>query len=429
MQIDAFWIRRLLKSEKANQKNKLPVRKRLKVLVLAQYFYPDMGGGSTRATNVVEGLLSKSCDVTVVAAFPHYPHGNVPKKYKGKALVTERFDDAKIFRVWIPSIPHSTPLKRIILHFCFVFSSLFALPFIGKTDVVWGANPNLFCFFPSLVYGVIKHVPVVRNVDDLWPEVFYELGYVQSKFARKTLDFLAWLSYAVPSAVTPISAGYKRSIVAKYGISPDKIHVIEVGIKIAKPLSTKRDSKGTFIAMYSGVLGLGYDFNVVLEAARLLNKNEDIAFMIRGVGEKAPTLKKAIDKSGLRNVILDTRFLPKDELVTLLESADVFVLPMGGTSFVDLGLPTKVFEYQSFGKPIICVSDGEPARYVESTKSGLIVKPNDAGGLAEKIVRLFKDRSTGAELGMNGREYVSEHLTSAKIGERMHDVFVLVRRE
>ena len=53
------------------------MRNRLNVLVLAQYFPPDMGGGSTRASNVVKGLLSKGCEVKVVAAFPHYPHGNV----------------------------------------------------------------------------------------------------------------------------------------------------------------------------------------------------------------------------------------------------------------------------------------------------------------------------------------------------------------
>ena len=61
----------------------------LKVLVLAQYFSPDMGGGSTRATNVVKGLLSKGCGVTVVAAFPHYPHGKVSNEYRGKAGIYE----------------------------------------------------------------------------------------------------------------------------------------------------------------------------------------------------------------------------------------------------------------------------------------------------------------------------------------------------
>jgi colanic acid biosynthesis glycosyl transferase WcaI len=400
------------------------MNKSFNVLVLAQYFSPDMGGGSTRASNVVKGLLSNGCDVSVVAAFPHYPHGKVSSKYKRKAIVPERFVSAKVFRVWIPALPHSNPLNRIILHLCFVFSSLFALPFVGKTDVVWGANPNLFSFFPSFIYGAVKRKPIVRNVDDLWPEVFYELGYVKPKFARKVLDFLAWLSYTVPAAITPISMGYKRSIVAKYGVSPDKIYVIEVGVEDVKPLSVYGNSKDKFVIMYSGVLGLGYDFEVILEAARFLDKNDHIVFVIRGVGEMVPRLKKAISEFGLRNVILDTRFLPRDELVALLSSADVFVLPMLSMSFVDLGLPTKIFEYQSYGKPIICVSSGEPARYIKSTKSGLIVKPNDGRGFADAVVRLYTDRPIGAEFGLNGREYVSKYLTSEKLGERMYNVLL-----
>jgi colanic acid biosynthesis glycosyl transferase WcaI len=399
------------------------MHKRLKVLVLAQYFSPDMGGGSTRASNVVKGLISNDCDVTVVAAFPHYPYGKVPIKYKRKAIVPEEFGGARVFRVWIPALPHSNALNRIVLHLCFVFSSLFALPFVDKTDVVWGANPNFFSFFPSFVYGIVKHVPIVRNVDDLWPEVFYELGYVKSKFARKILDFLAWLSYSVPAAVTSISEGYKRIIITKYAISPNKIHVIEVGVEDIKPLSTCGNAQDQFVVMYSGVLGLGYDFEVVLEAARFLGKNRDVVFVIRGVGEMAPKLKKAISERGLRNVVLDTRFLPKDELITLLSSANVFLLPMADMTFVDLGLPTKVFEYQAYGKPILCVSGGEPARYIYSTKSGLIVKPKDANGLVEAIITLYKDAKSGTRLGLNGRKYVLEHLTTKKIGDRMYRLF------
>lgn len=395
----------------------------MRILVLAQYFPPDMGGGSTRASNVVNGLLNKGCEVTVVAAFPHYPDGKVPSQYKRKAIIPERFGAAKVFRVWIPALAHSSPLKRVILHFCFVVSSLFALPFVGKIDVVWGANPNLFSFFPSFVYGVARRVPIVRNVDDLWPEVFYELGYVKSTISRKLLNFLAWLSYVIPAAITPISMGYKCCIVAKYGVSPEKVHVVEVGVDSVKPSNSDENLKAQFTVMYSGVLGLGYDFDVVLEAALSLSKNENIVFVIRGVGEMASKLKKDISELGLRNVVLDTRFLPKDELVALLGSADVFMLPMADMSFVDLGLPTKVFEYQAYGKPIICVSDGEPAKYVESTKSGLIVKPKDSSRFAETVISLCNDRQLCSELGIKGKEYVSEYLTSQKIGERMYRLF------
>ena len=402
------------------------MNKSLNVLVLAQYFPPDMGGASTRASNVIKGLLKKECKVTVVAAFPHYPKGEVPKQYRHKFITSEIIGGAKVFRVWIPALPHSSALNRIILHLCFCVSSLFALPFVSKVDVVWGANPNLFSFFPSLVYGVVKRVPVVRNVDDLWPEVFYELGYVKSKLAQKVLDFVAWLSYTVPAAITPISEGYKRSIVAKYGVNPEKIHVIEVGVDDIKSLKTSVKSVGRFVVMYSGVLGLGYDFDVILDAAQLLAEYEDIVFVIRGIGEKASQLKESISERGLVNVVLDTRFLPKNELTALLDSADAFVLPMADMNFVELGLPTKVFEYQSYGKPVICVSGGEPARYVESSSSGLIVKPKDASGFAEAVIQLYKNEEFGAELGQKGQQHVSEHLTSEKIGKRMYNVLISI---
>jgi len=404
------------------------MRNRLNVLVLAQYFPPDMGGGSTRASNVVKGLLSKGCEVKVVAAFPHYPLGNVPAKYRGKPIVTEQFNGARVLRVWIPSLPHSGIVNRVVLHLCFVFSSLFALPFVGRVDVVWAANPNLFGFYSAVVYGFVKRKPIVRNVDDLWPEVFYELGLVRSGLIRKFLDFLAWLSYVVPVAITPISHRYKRRIVEKYGICAEKVHVVKVGVDEVKPLNLNQGKRGRFVVMYSGALGLGYDFDVILEASKILRENEGVIFVIRGVGELAPWLRNRISELGLHNVVLDTSFLPREKLSALLGSADVFVLPMAAMSFVEEGLPTKVFEYQAYGKPIICCSKGEPARYVEALRSGLVVKTGDPEAVAQAVLRLYRDRKLAWELGWNGWKHVSENLTSKCIGERMYNIFSSIER-
>jgi len=400
--------------------------KRLKVLVLAQYFPPDIGGASTRASNVVKGLLSRGCEVKVVAAFPHYPHGNVPREYRSKAVALEKVGGSRVLRVWIPALPHNSVANRIILHLCFVFSSLFALPWAGLVDVIWAANPNLFSVFPALVYSFVKRKPLVRNVDDLWPEVFYEMGLVKSKFIKALLDFIAWLSYALPVAITPISDGYKRRIVKKYGVSADKVHVVEVGVDSVGPLKIDKKVSTRFIVMYSGVLGLGYDFDVALEAAGLLAGHEDVLFVIRGVGELAPQLRRRIRELKLRNLVVDTSFLPEEKLSTLLASANVFMLPMTSGSFIDQGLPTKVFEYQTYGKPIVCVSGGEPARYVEATSSGLVVKPRDAQGLAEAVLKLYGDEKLASELGLNGWQYVSANLTVEKIGERIHEVLASI---
>ena len=400
----------------------------MKVLVLAQYFPPDMGGASTRASNVVKGLLSNGCRVSVISAFPHYPYGKVPVKYSGRPIAFEEVGGARVMRVWVPSLPHSSIVNRIVLYTCFVFSSLFPLPFVGDFDVIWAANPNLFCFLSAIVYGLFKRRPIVRNVDDLWPEVFYELGLVRSRLMRRVLDFLAWISYVVPAAITPISQGYKRRIVEKYGICVEKVRVIEVGVERVEPLNADKNSDGRFVAMYSGVLSLGYDFDVVLEAASILARNRDILFVIRGFGELAPRLQRKIRNLNLGNVSLDTKLLSKEKLAALLCSADVLVLPMASATFVDEGLPTKVFEYQAHGKPIICVSAGEPGRYVEATESGLVIQPDDTTGFAEAVLRLYKDRKFASQLGWNGWQHVSTNLTAEKIGQHMHEVFSSLER-
>jgi len=395
----------------------------MNVLILAQYFPPDMGGASTRTYNVAKGLHKKGCNIKVVTGFPHYPHGKIPKIYQGKAFKMEERKIGEIVRVWLPALPHNKIINRIVLHFCFIFSSLFALPFIGEVDVIWAANPNLFSIYPAILYCMFKNAPIIRNVDDLWPESFYIRGLVKSKILRNILDFTAWLSYVIPVAITPISPSYKQRIIEKYNIAKNKIHIIEVGIDIDEISQFNKTDNDIFIVMYSGILGVGYDFNCVLKAAKKLEDYKSIKFVIRGIGELEHKIRKTISEYDIKNLELDANYVSKTKLAQILSSADLFLLPMSIRSNADEGLPTKVFEYQAFGKPIICCSQGQSAKYIRSTDSGLVVKPEDHKALAEAILRLYRDNKSRQRLGKNGAYYVSQNMTSEKIGERMFRVF------
>ena len=76
----------------------------MNVLILAQYFPPDLGGAATRAYNLAKGLALNGCNVTVIAAFPHYPHGNIPKEYRWKPLKVEWMGNIKVIRTFMPPI-------------------------------------------------------------------------------------------------------------------------------------------------------------------------------------------------------------------------------------------------------------------------------------------------------------------------------------
>ena len=386
--------------------------------MIAQYFPPDFGGASTHAYNVARGLVLKNCSVTVITAFPHYPEGKIPKKYLGKFVVQEELDGIRVIRTSIPKISHTSSFKRIILHLSFMLTFFLALRYVKRVDVILAMNPNFFAFFPAWFCKKRYKKNIIRNVDDLWPEVFYDLGIVKSPLAKKILNYIAKLSYEIPVALTPISSGYLDILIQKYKIPSDKIHVIEQGVDTNKffPSSNKISNQPKTV-MYSGAINLGYDFEIIIKCAKLL-ENKPVRFVIRGSGELVEYVNNLIIKNNVKNLELRTEIVSKSELISILNSADIFLLPMSSSKIVDRGLPTKIMEYQAMGKPIVCISSGEAGSYIKKTKCGLVTKSRDPQQLSKLILKLLEDEKLSRELGNNGVLNVRNNLTIEKIGDR-----------
>ena len=394
------------------------------ILVLCQYHPPDMGGGSRRVSNAIAGLEQLGHSIDIVTAFPHYPHGKVPSEYKRKLIAIEKESDKRIIRVWIPSIPHIGFMRRLLMYVIFAFTSLLALPTIRRPDIIWAANPNVFSSFPAMIYSLITRAPVVRGVDDLWPETAIHMGYLGNK-GRKVGETLARISYTLAKKITPISSAYSEVLIHKYGVVADKIVTVEVGVDtdVFHPNKSFAPIKeNQFTIVYSGLLGVAYDFETILEAANDLQTDSTIHFIIRGIGEMESSIRSAMIKRNLRNVTLSSDYLVQQKLIQLLANADVLILPMKSDEFSDIGLPTKLLEYMACGRPIICISAGEPARIVKESNCGIVVSPHNTSELVTAIVGL-KESSELEELGRNGRKYAEANFSLEKIASKLEAAF------
>jgi glycosyltransferase involved in cell wall biosynthesis len=398
----------------------------MRVLIVAQYFPPDMGGGATRAYNVAKGLSKAGCAVTVVSAFPHYPTGNIPEEYRWKPLSVEYESELKVIRTFVPPLASEGFVKRVLLFASFVVSSLFALPFVGKVDVVWAANPNVISFYPSFVYRIVKRCPLVQNVDDLWPEALYDLGVSERSFVATLGELMARAAYRFASLITPISPDYVNTIAGKYQTGRSKICVIPAGVDLDKFKCRQEDppsENGKFTVLYIGAFSPAYDFDQVFKAAKLLAPFSDVEFVIQGGGELSNTLKFKVKSMELSNVKIVDRIVSRDEVTRILSKAGVVLLPLNGIGSIEMGISSKLYEYQAAGKPIICCSRGQPGRYVSETESGIVVKPGDYEALAKAVLYLRENYSVVEKLGASGRRYVESNLSIEKIGLKMKDIF------
>jgi colanic acid biosynthesis glycosyl transferase WcaI len=394
----------------------------MRVLVLAQYFPPDMGGGATRAYNIAKGLSLVGCDVTVIAAFPHYPSGNIPKKYRRRLLTVENEGKIKVIRTFVPPLASKGFINRLLLFSSFVLSSILAMPFTKKVDATWAANPNVIAVFPSLFYGLVNRCPVFQNVDDLWPETLYDLGLNKTSPPARFFELMARITYSVSSGITSLSPGYVNVIETKYGISRNKISVVLVGVDPDQFCTIKEPTKKErFRVLYIGSFSPAYNFDQILKAAQRLSTS-NVEFVIQGGGELAHELKCKIQETGLNNIRLIEKIVSRGEVAEIMAQADALILPLNGGGSIEMGISSKIYEYQAAGKPIICCSNGETSRYVLETKSGLVVKPGDIEMLVNSICYLMKNPDFAQELGNSGKNYVLNNLSIKQIGLKMEKI-------
>jgi colanic acid biosynthesis glycosyl transferase WcaI len=397
----------------------------MNILAIAQYFPPDLGGAATRASNLVKGLSLNGCNVTVIAAFPHYPHGKIPRQYRWLPIKIERMEKIRVIRTYMPPIESKGFFRRILLMGFFAISALFALPWVGKIDAVWSQS-----WVPGLIYGKLKSVPVALNVDDLTIEDILRLKLIkENSIFYKTAFAIYRLFYVKGDAITAISAGYVETIEKRYCVERSKIHVIDIGVDLTvfktNAVVAVDNKDKPFKVIYAGVLGIGYDFDQVFQAAKILEgKNIDVKFVLHGAGECLELIRHRIKELNLTNIKLsDKLFASREAVASLLNEADALILPLKDYGYPYLGIPSKLYEYQAVGKPIICCAAGQPKWFILNTNSGIVVRPGDNEGLAKAIVKLKENPTLAQTLGKNGRKYVESEASIQIIGLKMKSVF------
>jgi glycosyltransferase involved in cell wall biosynthesis len=390
----------------------------LNVLIIGEYFPPDIGGAATRANNVAKGLSRNGCNVTVVTAFPHYPSGKIPREYKYKPLKVEYVGRMRVIRTFILPLESKGLVKRLIIFWSFILSSLFALPFVGRIDVIWAANPDVFVLVPAIVYGGLKRRSIVSNVDDLIIEDLYDLGLVKrGSVISKLAESFARVVFTKVKAATPLSSGYIPTIV-RYGVDRDLIQVVRSGVdlEVFKP-QPKHKIGNKFVVLYSGGFSIAYDFELIFKAAKIIESlDPNVEFIIQGKGELLNSMLLRVERLNLKNVSIIDKLLSREAVGDFLSQADVLILPLADFKTPYRGMSSKLYEYQAVAKPIICCSNGLPKTYVEKTNSGLTVAPGDYEGLSKAIIRLKKNPLIATQMGKNGRAYVENEASIEAIG-------------
>jgi glycosyltransferase involved in cell wall biosynthesis len=234
--------------------------------------------------------------------------------------------------------------------------------------------------------------------------------------------------------VIAVSDSVKKEIL-NYNISPEKVLIINNGIKIERfdEHKWKNNVRKEFgVEESSTVVGTvgrlseekGH-INLLNAAEVVLRRYPKVVFLIVGDGPLREYLEsrasQVAEKIFVKDGCSSKPFIfcgIRSDMPAIYSMMDIFALPS-----LDEGLPMSLLEAMASKKPVVATKVGAIPKVIEDGHSGVLIQPGDVNGLVNSIIDLLVNPKLAHELGRHARDKVEKEFSSKKMTEKYIDVY------
>lgn len=400
----------------------------MKLLILTQYFPPEVGAPQNRLFELAVRLKRIGVDVSVLTSMPNYPQMKIYDGYEGKDYLYEEIEGIPVHRASIYLPKSKSIIQRLLNYFSFVYSSArVGKNKIGNVDVIMCESPPLFLGYSALYLKRKKKAKLIFNVSDLWPESAEKLGVVTNKWMLKLAYNLEAKLYRKSVLVTGQTQGICKSINERF---PEvKTYWLPNGVDVSyyNP-STVTDNwrkengfrDNDVLFLYAGIIGLAQGLEIILSAAEKVKDNTSIKFILLGSGPEKEKLQSIQKEKQLTNVYFFDA-VSKTQMPQIVQASNVSVIPLRKLELFLGAIPSKIFENLAMEKAVILAVDGEARElFVNQGKCALYSEPENVEDLVKNVLLLTHDTSLRKQLGERGRMYVEQNFNRNTIAQNFH---------
>lgn len=165
--------------------------------------------------------------------------------------------------------------------------------------------------------------------------------------------------------------------------------------------------KDNFVVLYLGDTHLRRGLQTAISSiVKVKSHIPNIKLVIVGKNTTDSILKQQVkelniddyvDFEGWQNVALFPSYIL---------ASDVCISPLHRNLQHDVAYANKIFQYMSFGKPLLVSNATAQKELVEEQNSGLVHLDKDIQDYSDKLMELFKNEALRNELGNNGKNFV-----------------------
>jgi glycosyltransferase involved in cell wall biosynthesis len=396
----------------------------LRVILMSQYFAPEVGATQTRMQSFAEHLSWRGHEVTVITELPNHPIGVIPERYRGHLFVDDRSNPYRVLRVWVRASHEKTPSTRMAFYLSYMALATAIAPFAGRADVVMATSPPLFTGVAGLAIARLKRAPFVLDVRDLWPAAAVSLNQIGDGFQLQAAEAIEKFLYRQATRVVAVTRPFCDHIDAITG-GPPAAHIPNGTVERFFAGSTNGSrSNGEYVVTFAGTHGIAQALPSVLDAAE---QSEGVRYQLVGEG---PMKEALMDDASVRR-IANVEFydqLDPDAIVPVLAASDALLVSLAAHPTFEDFVPSKMIDFMAVGRPVVLAAAGESARILERSGGGIAVPPEDPRALANAVRWLAGHPAEGDAMGRRGRDFARSRLRSVQ-AERLEALLIDVTRE
>jgi len=402
----------------------------LKLLILTQYFPPEVGAPQNRLFELAVRLQKLGVDITVLTAMPNYPQMEIYQGYKDKKYSYEVMEGLKVHRSSIYVSKSKSIINRLRNYFSFVISSArVGNAKLGNFDFLLCESPPLFLGYSAMRLARQKKAKLIFNVSDLWPESAEKLGVVNNKTLLKLAYNLEEKLYKRSCLVTGQTQGICHNINERF--PSVKTYWLPNGVDLSyyNPAKIEAGSwreknnfaKEDVLLLYAGIIGIAQGLEVILHSAKSFIDKPTVKFVFIGSGPEKDKLLQLKAELKLSNVFfLDA--ISKKEMPSVLKSINAAIIPLRKLDLFLGAIPSKIFENLAMEVPVLLGVNGEARQlFIDKGNAGLYFEPENSESLTAAIIKLTDDKEVALQLGRNGRHFVNEFFNRENIAQNFFE--------
>lgn len=365
----------------------------MKILIVAQYFPPDITAAAFRMFETARLLEAKGHQVRVITAEPHRSqvHGDSATDYDSKISHVRRTRVARL---------NGGGASDYIRHYT---SFMLGSAWLGirerlagwRPDVIWASSPPLFVGLSGVAISRACRVPLVLDIRDIWPASAVGAGQLSADGrAYRIGERMERFIYSRAAHVTCVAQPMAEYIRTKTDTPVTVVYNGTNASDITTQSTRARGPNSDRTLLYAGNLGRAQQLDLLIRAwAKVSRSNGHSEWKLKflGTGAVENDLKELATELGVSESVVFMPPVSKRQAMSEMSRAGALSVSLQPDKVFEKTIPSKVFDCMAVGRPILAGVAGEARDILDETGGNVCYQPGNRDGLEDALRTLVRD--------------------------------------